>query len=752
MKELLKPYNIIPIQTRKLEGYGSINYWIQTSDNGQYVLKVYKNFSELDLVQEENRILLALASKVSFELPTPLTNSNESYTTSYPDNSFSRLLSFVNGKFIGEIDHCEGLLASLGETVGKLDKALSYMESRTIEARRLHWDLQYCLMDRSKAIHIKNKNKKKLVDYFFDQFEYFALPEFPGMRHSLIHCDLNDWNILSKSDKVTGVIDFGDMSFSPVINELAIALTYVILGKKNPIETALPVIHGYQKHFPLMENEIKLLKYLIPARLAASVCNSSESKARTDDTDYILVSEKPAWELLEKWISFNPLEITDRFLDAAGFPVKNHLKRKKTVVEKRAKYTGRSLGISYKNPVYMHGSAFQYMYDFEGNSYLDVYNNIPHVGHCHPRISKAISTQVRLLNTNTRYLYDSLTRYSEKLLGYFPEKLNKIFYVNSGSAASDLAVRMAETHTDRFHHLVLEHGYHGNTRTGINISSYKFEGKGGRGRSSIAIKLPLPNLFNSSFSSGREYALDAVERITTLSNKGIHPASFIAEPVSGCGGQVPLAPDYLKILNNYLSAHDILVIIDEVQTGFGRLGSHFWGFEMHGIVPDLVVLGKPMGNGHPIAAVVTTEAIAESFANGMEFFSSFGGNPVSTEAALAVLEVIEQEQLQEHAHDTGIYFKDQLINLGKTYKTIGDIRGFGLFLGIEFTAKDQTPNTSLANHVKNSLKDRFILAGTDGPFDNVLKIKPPLCFNRSNADIFCENLESILKKAPGLSL
>ncbi len=390
----------------------------------------------------------------------------------------------------------------------------------------------------------------------------------------------------------------------------------------------------------------------------------------------------------------------------------------------------------------MTGAAFQYMYDFKGNTYLDARNNIPHVGHCHPKISQAISRQTRLLNTNTRYLYDSLAKYTEHILSYFPPKLNKIFFVNSGSAASDLAVRMAQTYTSRNHLLVLEHGYHGNTTIGINISSYKFDGKGGKGISPGVTSLPLPKLFNGKFRTGEEYAKNATEQISGLVNNNILPAAFIAEPVSGCGGQVPLAPGYLKTIKPFLEKHKILTILDEVQTGFGRLGDYFWGFEMHGIVPDLVILGKPMGNGHPVAAVVTTEKISNAFATGMEFFSSFGGNPVSCEAANAVLEVIEEEKLKQNAKETGDYFLSSLKSLQKDFPAIGDIRGSGLFIGVEFINNEEKPDTKFAEMVNNSLKQHFILAGTDGP---VLKIKPPLCFNKSNVDLFIEKLNEILK-------
>ncbi|MFM9908963.1 MAG: aminotransferase class III-fold pyridoxal phosphate-dependent enzyme, partial [Chitinophagaceae bacterium] len=288
-------------------------------------------------------------------------------------------------------------------------------------------------------------------------------------------------------------------------------------------------------------------------------------------------------------------------------------------------------------------------------------------------------------------------------------------------------------------------GYHGNTSLGIEISSYKFDGKGGNGAGSSILKLPLPNLYRGIFNTSKEYANDAKEKIAKYIEKNNSPAAFIAEPISGCGGQVPLANGYLKELNAYNSSNQLITIIDETQTGFGRLGKWYWGFEMHDIIPDIVILGKPMGNGHPMAAVITTDAIANSFNNGMEFFSSFGGNPVSCEVGSAVLSIIEEEQLQANALLVGNYFKKRLNDLKNFFPCIGDVRGEGLFLGIEFTNTDGNPDTALAEFVKDELKSNFILSGTDGPSNNVIKIKPPMCFTTNNADEFINKFQKILQ-------
>lgn len=393
----------------------------------------------------------------------------------------------------------------------------------------------------------------------------------------------------------------------------------------------------------------------------------------------------------------------------------------------------------------MQRAAFQYMYDGYGNTFLDAYNNIPHVGHSHPRVVEAGQKQMAILNTNTRYVYDVLNEYAERIMSKFPPELNKIYFVNSGSAASDLAIRLARHHTKCQNIMVMEHGYHGHTTTAIDISDYKFNNKKGPGQKPFILKTPIPDTYWGKYTDKKAGINYANEAIDMLGNFGKQVAAFITEPIVGCGGQVPLATDYLKTLYPAIRAQGGVCISDEVQTGFGRLGNHFWGYEAQEVVPDIVILGKPMGNGHPMGAVVTTQAIADSFGQGVEFFSSFGGNPVSCAIGLEVLYVLEEEYLQQNALEVGDHYKNLMHELSKDFACIGDIRGSGLFLGFEIINEEGNQNPALASLIKNELRNRQILIGTDGPFDNVLKSKPPLCFTMKNAETVVENIQEILK-------
>lgn len=738
MKELIREYQLQAVNIKKLEGYASINYGIET-DSGKYVLKHYRNTQEFDIISAEDKVLETLSGQLPFRIPAPVKPLKI-----LKDGTFIRLLSFIEGDLLSRVAQTDELLFDFGKSIGSLNQALLDKKSHAIAARKLCWDMQHCLLNRPKMKAITPPSKRKLTAYFFDLFEHHILPLQHTLRHSIIHSDLNDKNVLVRKNTISGFIDFGDISYAPLCYEIAIALTYIMLANPtDPFHKAGMVLKGYHSVLPLQKEEVALLYYLIPARLSVSVCNAADARAKNNDTAYILVDEKPAWHLLQQWIQLNPIWVKNRFLSALGMaPV---VMEAATMLRKRKKYSGKSLSLSYDDPIYMTGAAFQYMYDHKGNTYLDARNNIPHVGHCHPGVSRVIATKTRKLNTNTRYIYDEFVECAEKLLRYFPPKLNKIFFVNSGSAATDLAIRMAKTYNQRDHLAVLEHGYHGNTMAAIRASAYKFDGKGGRGKPEYTLKLPLPKLYQGLFNSTEYYVKDAIKQLEqAIADKKI-PAAFLAEPISGAGGQVPLAPGYVKALQPFLDGHDILTIMDEVQTGFGRLGSHFWGFEMHGIIPDIVILGKPMGNGHPVAAVVTTEGIADAFANGMEFFSSFGGNPVSCAVTAKVLDIMEEEQLIQNAYTVGNTFIAELKKLQSEFSCIGDIRGSGLFLGVEFIDSSGKPHTRLANHIKKELKANFVLIGTDGPYDNVLKIKPPLCFTKQNVDRMIALLHQILK-------
>jgi 4-aminobutyrate aminotransferase-like enzyme/Ser/Thr protein kinase RdoA (MazF antagonist) len=451
------------------------------------------------------------------------------------------------------------------------------------------------------------------------------------------------------------------------------------------------------------------------------------------------------------WTSLSPDPNLLLGIPAERFPAKEP-ELAETLARRHA-LLGKNLGISYQRPLKIVRGWMQYLYDETGRAYLDVYNNVPLVGHSHPRVVKAARDQLALLNTNTRYLHDNVNHYAERLTRLLPEPLRVCFFVNSGSEANELALRLARAHTKREDVIVLEHAYHGHTNTLIDISPYKFDGPGGNGKKPWVHVAQLADDYRGLYrrddkEAGAKYARHVEKILSRTRSEGRGVAAYIAETLPSVGGQVVFPPGYLAEVYAHVRASGAVCIADEVQVGFGRLGADFWGFETQGVIPDIVVLGKPIGNAFPLAAVVTTQEIANSFNNGMEFFSTFGGNPVACAAGLAVLGVLEEEHLQDHALRVGAHLMSGLKALQARHVLMGDVRGSGLFLGIDLVLDHDTrePAPLQASYVVNRLRECGILAGTDGPHHNVIKLRPPLVFSKADADLFIKTLDAVLQE------
>ncbi len=422
------------------------------------------------------------------------------------------------------------------------------------------------------------------------------------------------------------------------------------------------------------------------------------------------------------------------------------------ILDDRRLRLGRSLSISYANPLHIVRGFGTYLYDISGRRYLDTVNNVAHVGHEQPEVVRAAQQQAAVLNTNTRYLHENLVRFADELLATLPDELCVVHFVNSGSEANELALRMARTYSGQKDMLAIEVGYHGNTNACIEVSSYKFDGKGGQGAPPHTHIIPLPDVYRGrhreSATAGKEYARYAQMAIANIQSEGRNIAGFIGESILSCGGQIVPPSGYFEEVYRHVRTAGGLCIADEVQVGFGRVGDAFWGFELHDVVPDIVTMGKPIGNGHPLGAVVTTRAVADAFANGMEYFNTFGGNPVSCAIGRAVLKVVSNEQHQDHARSVGGHLLQGLRDLQREFPLIGDVRGHGLFLGFELMrgGAEGTPAAAEARYLANRMRQRGILMSTDGSGYNVLKIKPPMTFSRSQADFFLENLSLVFRE------
>ncbi|HEX9889390.1 MAG TPA: aminotransferase class III-fold pyridoxal phosphate-dependent enzyme [Nitriliruptorales bacterium] len=424
------------------------------------------------------------------------------------------------------------------------------------------------------------------------------------------------------------------------------------------------------------------------------------------------------------------------------------------VLEVRDHRFARSQRVYYDRPMNLVRGRGSWFYDEDGLAYLDVINNVTHVGHANPRVADAVARQMRKLNTNSRFLYEGIATYSQRLADTLPDPLEVVFLVCTGSEANDLALRIARQVTGRRDVLVIDGAYHGNTSAVTGISPNRFDGPGGSGAPADTHPVTQPNRYRGAFGydhpdPGAAYAQELGQVVDRLVAQDRPPAAFFAESLMGTAGQVVLPAGYLRDSFVRVRAAGGLCVSDEVQVGFGRMGERFWGFELGDVVPDIVTMGKPIGNGFPLAAVVTTREIADAFDNGMRYFNTFGGNPVACAAGNAVLDIIEEEGLQQRARDAGALLRDALAELGSRHEVIGDVRGVGLYVGVELVEDRATrqPARALAHDVTERLKDEGVVVYPNGDLSNIIKLKPPMTTPDDDLLLFAEVLDQVLSEA-----
>ena len=988
------------------------NFRITTDDGTKYVLKIANAMEDKAMLDAQQQAMIHLTQH-NAPCPQIIPNLNgERFSTVESDDGTSHLLwliSHLSGIPMGKVKrHSPIMLTELGQTLGHIDKALADFDHPAIH-RQFHWDLAEGLpvVNQYKSL-VEDDALRQMIDQVVAQVKQDVTPLLPTLRRSAIHNDANDYNVLvgggddlyTKNQHVVGLVDFGDMVHSYTIAELAIAIAYAILDKRDPLTMATHIVKGYHAAYPLQENEIDALFGLICLRLCVSASIAAHNLAQRPDDPYLAISQEPIQRTLPKLLAIQPEFATAVFRQACGFgiqrkdakgqrgkekPIKDWLRENQasfaSVVnvdvhtepvvvfdlsvssplldgnpaknsepaltarlfaemdaagveigigrydEARLIYTtpafsagdhptdphrtihlgidlfapagtpiyapldgivhvctindapldyggliilkhspegtrpfftlyghlthadvkkltvgqtiikgeqfctmgtpaenigwtphlhfqiitdllgmgcdfpgvgfahqrelwrelspnpnlilgipadrfpqekpskaqtlatrnqriGRSLSIGYRDHVKAVRGFMQYLYDENGRCYLDAYNNVPHVGHCHPRIVNAAHQQMSVLNTNTRYLHDTINELAERLCDTMPDPLSVCFFVNSASEGNELAMRMARNYTGQKDMIVLEAAYHGHTNGLIDISPYKHDGPGGKGAPSWVHTAPIPDTYRGAYKqddpqAGEKYASHVQTIIEQLQAKGSGVCAYIAESLPSVGGQIVMPDGYLKAVYEHVRAAGGLCIADDVQTGYGRIGTHFYGFLAQDVVPDIVILGKPIGNGHPLSAVVTTPEIAAAFNNGMEFFSTFGGNTVSCTVGLEQLKVVQEEKLQEHALRVGNRMLAGLRPFIDRYPIVGDVRGSGLFLGVELV-RDRTtlePADTEASFVANRMREEGILLGTDGPYHNVVKIRPPMPFTEEDADFLVATMDRIMQES-----
>ncbi|HLO82695.1 MAG TPA: aminotransferase class III-fold pyridoxal phosphate-dependent enzyme [Chitinophagaceae bacterium] len=752
---LVEEYYGRQVVARALTGEYDFNFMLQGDDGKRYILKISDDKQGYFFIDAQVQILNHLVKKdiaPFFNHHIKSLDGKDLIVLEAAEKKYyMRLLNFLEGDFWMNLAHrSDALHIDFGQFLGKMDRALQDFSHPAMHRHYL-WDISSAMDANRKLHYIRNHERRRIAGYFLLQFETEVLPHISSLRHAYAHHDANDTNVLVIGDKVSGLIDFGDMVHTALINNVAVACTYAMMNHDNPLQAATLIVKGYHHVYPLMEQELDLLYYLIAARLCISVTQSAYNASIETNNEHHFISEKPAWDLLYKFIRINPVKAQDEFRKICGFKGSIDQSDYSELLLERKEYIGRNLSISYKEKIKIVKGALQYLYDDKGNTYVDCVNNPSHVGHCHPVVVKRMQRQIATLNTNTRYLNDHMMEYAKRLTATLPPSLSVCYFTNSGSEANDLAVRMARHYTKQKDIIVLDHAYHGTSTVAMEMSPYKFDGKGGFGKMPWIHKAMNPDMYRGPYrygdaDAGKKYADDVQRIIEELRKSGKAPAVFICETLLGVGGQIPLPPGYLKEAYQFVRAAGGVCIADEVQVGFGRVGDKFWGFELQDVVPDIVVMGKPIGNGHPLAAVVVTNEIADAFNNGMEYFNTFGGNPVSMATGLAVLDVIQGEDMQRHAKETGEYLMEGLKKLMNKYPLISDVRGHGLFIGAEMVTNRETlePAVPEIDAVVEMVKARGYLLSTDGPLHNVIKIKPPMPFNKQNADELVHYLDEAL--------
>jgi 4-aminobutyrate aminotransferase-like enzyme len=619
------------------------------------------------------------------------------------------------------------------------------------------WDLQQAARLRAHTSHIADKADRMRVELVLDDFIGDVVPGLARLRAQVIHNDANGDNVViapDAPDRIAGIVDFGDMIHTALATDPAVTAAD-LLSVDDMIEPMCELIAGYDAVLPLEDEEIDVLYDLALARCALTAVIIAWRNSASGGPGYLESYGPHAHAKIETLLTLGRAQVRAQLRDACRFPPYCPKPGEQiagddvdALVARRHRLLGATLELSYERPVHIVRGEGTWLFGADGTRFLDAYNNVPQVGHAHPQVARAIARQAAALNTNTRYLYRAIIDYAERLVATMPDGLGTCLFVNSGSEANDAAFRMAKLVTGNAGALVMENAYHGMTDAIDALTPYDHPL---RPLQPHVRTLTSPDPYRGPYKKGESdlaahYAADADRAIADLAKAGLKPAAFMIDSGFTSNGIPDVPEGYLARVAEKVRVAGGLIIADEVQIGFARSGTHFWGIQRHGVVPDFVTLGKPIGNGYPLGAVVTTREILERFGAETDFFSTFGGNPVGCAAGMAVLDVIEREGLMERARLTGDYLRERLLGLMNRHTWIGDVRGMGLLVGVELVRDRQNlePAEPETERVLNHMRDNLVLVGREGPHGNVLKIRPPLAFNREHAEIVADALDKAL--------
>jgi 4-aminobutyrate aminotransferase-like enzyme/Ser/Thr protein kinase RdoA (MazF antagonist) len=640
---------------------------------------------------------------------------------------FVRLFERLHGRSgggAGAPDLSDRAVRAYGGTHARLNLALRGF-FHPAAGRELLWDLAQTAQLRPHLDSIADGERRRLVEAVLDRYEERVAPQWPHLRAQVVHGDLNLDNVLLDDEgRIRGIVDFGDAVHTAQVADFAVALASLMRGRSGDevFRAGRVAVDGYSSRVPLEPEELELLGDLVAARLAQIVVISAWRVSRyPENAANIQAWDADSWRLLEL-IGDVGGDRFSRELGASMPPV-----AKDALAKRRSAALGAPLTpLTYDDPVYLVRGEGAWLIDAGGRRILDAYNNVPVLGHCHPRVTEAIVRQTRALNTNARYLYEPLTNLAERLLATMPPKvgLDGAMIVNSGSEANEIAWRIACGATGRSGAIVTHHAYHGVTTAMADLS---------------------PEEWPAGFDPAHVERIphdagggDVAAAAARLAERGHPLAATFIDPAFTSDGIHPPMPERLTEIANATRDASGLFVGDEVQAGHGRSGEHLWSFAHLGVTPDFVVLGKPMGNGYPVAAVITRRELVEASGLAERMFSTFGGNPVAAQAALATLDAIEDERIIPHTKRVAELLRERLERLRRDNPAIVELRGLGILIGVELDGPER------ANAVMNGMRDAGVLIGVTGPRNNVLKIRPPLVFGSEEADVLIAALEASL--------
>jgi 4-aminobutyrate aminotransferase-like enzyme/Ser/Thr protein kinase RdoA (MazF antagonist) len=657
-----------------------------------------------------------------------------------------RLFTFLPGRVTANTALTTQAIRSFGQTAARLGRALRGFFHPAADYEIL-WDISRVLGLRPLLNHLPDAARRAQVERVLDRFETRVEPVLPTLRAQVIHGDMSLDNVLLGDDlRVSGIVDFGDMTHAPLVCDLAVSVADVLHGRDDAIDAAEVLIGGYVSVTPLEDEEAALLADLVAARLATEVTVAAwHGGLYPDNAAYLTSSEPGARAFLDAIEATGFDAVARRFRGACrGLPYRHS--GTGALLERRRRALPRS-PLFYQHPVHLVRGEGVWLFDPDDRRYLDCYNNVPVVGHGHPRVVRAVAEQQRLLATHSRYLHEAIVELAERLKATLPPALDAVLVVNSGSEANDLAWRIARATTGRSGAVVSAYAYHGLTEATHALSPEEWAK--GEQPAHVAT-VPAPDGYRGPYRREEDgwaerYAARIDDAAEALGKHGF--AALYIDPAFTADGILLPPPAYLAEAARRARALGGVLVADEVQAGHGRYGTGLWSFQPSGIEPDMVVMGKPMGNGFPVAALVVRSQLLAAVPEEVELFSTFGGNPVACAAALAVLDVIEDEGLVANAAETGSYLRQGLEALAGRHPVIGDVRGEGLLLGVELVDEERVPAAGRAGRVTEAMRERGILISTTGPAGNVLKIRPPLVFQREHADLLLQTLDEVLATA-----